>query len=77
MAKRYFESKSQMKEYSSMIREDRQAPCLLPRDVIDKYWDMAPRYDLGAIKKDLFQGAQEQLKTDAADIKKIFKPGKY
>jgi hypothetical protein len=77
MAKRHFDSKKGSRTYSSMIQEDHSAPGLLPRHVIDEYWEQRPGEGTGHIKKDLFQGAQDQLNVDASDLARLKKAGKY
>jgi hypothetical protein len=72
MAKRHFESKRK-----GMINDDSSAPSLCPRHVIDEYWGERPGNGGGHIKKDKFQGVQDQLNEDAGDFARLHKGGKY
>lgn len=76
MAKRYNESRKMMAEASGMIREDRSAPCLLPREVIDKQWPSSADYNMGYVD-DLFNGVQKQMSEDRGDFGKAMGPKKY
>ncbi len=76
MEKKRFYDKMASRD-SAMIKEDKSAPCLLPTNVIDKYWPKAASYDMGRIGADLFNGVQKQMSRDYSDLKKAAKPGKY
>lgn len=71
------ESKEMMKHDSSMIKEDWNAPCLLPMEVISKDWPASARSNIGYIGGDLFDGAQKQMHQDHKDLGKIRNPKKY
>jgi len=64
------------RHYSSMISEDRSAPCLLPRNVIDKEWEKGSTYNMGMVNS-LFNQVQMQLNEDAAGFKKAYSPKKF
>ena len=70
------ETRMSMAQDSRMIAEDPNAPCLLPRNVIDRDWPRASSYEM-SIEPDLFNGVQKQIAQDTSDFKKAFKPGKY
>lgn len=72
----YKESRKMMARDGAMIREDRSAPCMLPRNVIDEYWPRAANYNAGYVD-DLFYGAQKQMHEDYEDLKMETRPGKY
>ena len=77
MAKKYYtDSSKAMKQASGMIREDMSAPCLLPREVIDKNFPSAG-YGLKGGYHDLFGGVQAQMHKDESDLKKAFSPKKW
>lgn len=73
--KRFYDSNMAVRD-SAMIKEDMSAPCLLPRNVIDKEWPKAAGYNMGRMQ-DLFNGVQKQMSEDAADFKREAKGGKY
>jgi hypothetical protein len=64
------------RHHSSMISEDRSAPCLLPRSVIDKDWERGSIYHMGMVDT-LHTGAQIQIHEDSADFKRAYSPKKY
>ena len=70
------ETKMMMSRDSNMIKEDWNAPCLLPKEVIDRDWPRAGKYNMGYVDT-LFNGVQKQLEEDASDFKKVFAPKKY
>jgi len=70
------ETKMMMSRDSMMIKEDAKAACHLPTHVIEKEWPRGGSYDTGMVDT-LFNGVQKQLKTDASDLMKTFKPSKY
>jgi hypothetical protein len=72
----YKESRRMMARDGAMIREEMDAPALLPRRVIDEYWPKAVNYDMGYVD-DLFYGAQKQMHEDYDDLRREMKPGKY
>ncbi len=77
MAKRYHNSTKPMHHRSGgMINDDMSAPCLLPRNVMEKEYGYYPTSPLGAID-DLYTGVEKQLNEDVRDAGKVFKPGKY
>jgi len=67
---------SAMYEGSQMISEDRSAPCLLPRNVIDRDWPRGHNY-ISMGEADLFMGVQKQLHKDQEDMRREFNPKKY
>lgn len=85
MAKRYHQSKKDrrdesmgMYKASPMIKEDRSAPCNLPKHVIDEYWPNASGYSMKSERiGDLFNGIQKQMREDAEDFKRAMDPKKY
>jgi hypothetical protein len=64
------------RHHSSMIAEDRSAPCLLPRNIIDKEWEQGSSYHMGMVDT-LYEGVQIQIREDSADFKKAYSPKKY
>lgn len=60
-----------------MISEDRSAPCNLPREAIQKFWDRGEQATFGQQLDDLFHGSEEQVSQDMGKLKKASKPGKY
>ncbi|CAB4184439.1 hypothetical protein UFOVP1478_19 [uncultured Caudovirales phage] len=77
MAKKYYSNSAKaMKQAGSMIKEDMSAPCLLPREVIDREFPSAG-YGLQNGYHDLFGGVQAQLHKDESDLKKAFSPKKW
>lgn len=72
----YKQSRKMMARDGAMIREDRSAPALLPRNVIDEYWPRAANYNMGYVD-DLFYGAQKQMHEDYEDLHFEMRPGKY
>jgi hypothetical protein len=61
---------------TGMIREDRSAPCLLPRNVIDRDWPRSEVYmKTGAA--DLFMGVKKQMSEDGADMRKAMANGPH
>lgn len=70
------ESMKTLQGDSRMIHEDRSAPCLLPREVMDKDWPRATMYS-PTIPSDLFTEANKQMKADEREFRSAFKPGKY
>lgn len=71
----YKSAKSLEKNEGSMINEDMSAPALLPRNVIDKYWEETPSY-MQHIELDLFRGVEKQMKKDRSDFSREFFPHK-
>lgn len=59
-----------------MIREDMSAPCLLPREVMDKEWPKSGSYNMGMVD-DLFSAVQKQKNEDSAELGKAMGPNKY
>jgi len=76
MAKKYYSDKKAMNRDAGMISEDRSAPCLLPRNVIDKEWPRTANYTKTA-EADLFMGVQKQMSKDASDLARETSPKKY
>lgn len=74
--KKYYEDQKMMKRAGNMINNDMSAPCLLPREIIDKEWPKVANYNMGYMK-DLFGGVQKQMNEDYADLKRETSPGKY
>jgi hypothetical protein len=77
--KKYHESRSErklMKKAGGMISEDRSAPALLPRNVMEKNY-VSGDYGVGGYIDDLYQGVTKQMQEDSMDFKKVFKPSKY
>jgi len=72
----YDNSRDMMARNGDMIREDRSAPCNLPREVMDKYWPKTNNYNAGYVD-DLFRGVEKQMDEDFMDLKKATGPGKY
>lgn len=72
----YDESRRMIAHDGSMIREDMAAPCLLPRNVIDREWPKAMNYEMGFVD-DLFYGAEKQMHEDYADLGRELDPKKY
>lgn len=70
------ESRRMMARDGAMIHEDRNAPCNLPRQIIDQYWPKAANYRMGYVE-DLFYGAQKQMHEDYDDFGRELSPGKY
>ena len=73
--KKYADDKT-MNRDSGMIREDWSAPCLLPKQVIDRDWARNSNY-MNYSEEDLYMGVQKQLREDRDGFEKAFKPGKY
>jgi hypothetical protein len=70
MAKRHYGStKEMMKKAGRMIHDEMSAPCLLPREVMDKDWPKEDQYSLGMVN-DLFDEAQRQLSMDASGMRR-------
>lgn len=78
MAKRYYSSdeSKNMNRDAGMIREDRSAPCLLPRQVIDKDWPRTEVY-MKEGAADLFMGVQKQMSQDKSDMNKASAQGPH
>jgi len=76
----YYGRKADMRMHSGygdhLIGEDRTAPALLPRRVIEDNYDSPYNY-MGDNPADLYMGVQNQLRQDGRDMRRIFKPGKY
>lgn len=70
------ESRKMMAHDGSMIKEDMSAPCLLPRNVIDREFPKANNYAMGFVE-DLYYGAEKQMHEDYADLKRELDPAKY
>lgn len=70
------ESRRMMAKDGLLIKEDWNAQCLLPTEVINRDWPRAAQYEMRA-NADLFSGAQDQLKEDADDSRRAFHPSKY
>lgn len=61
---------------AAMIKEDWNAPALLPQQVMQKYWEKGP-YKMRGYMDDLFEGVQKQMREDAADFERELGPRKY
>lgn len=71
----YKSAKSEMRRDGAMIHEDRSAPCLLPRNVIDREWPSHRGY-MPKAPMDLFDGANAQLHEDERDVRRELRPTK-
>lgn len=70
------QARSLRKHDSHMIAEDPNQPCLLPNNVIDKYWDKNTYKGPTGIV-DLYAGAQKRLMEDREELKKETELGNY
>lgn len=61
---------------SGMIKDDWNAPALLPQHVIERYWPTAYNRNMGYVDS-LFNGVQKQLHEDYDDLHQIMEPKKY
>lgn len=61
---------------NGMIHEDRSAACLLPTNVIEKYY-AAGNYSAPTGIADLYTGAQKRLGEDQSAIKREAQLGNY
>jgi hypothetical protein len=76
MAKKYYSDKKMMSKAGGMINDDMSAPCLLPREVMDKEWPKGASYNMSMVD-DLFDGVQKQMSKDSSDFRKEMGPEKY
>lgn len=73
---RYTDSQRLMSRDSKMIKEDWNAACLLPTNVIEKEWPGAGDYMKQGIGS-LFSGVQETMHEDGRAFEKENKPKQY